>query len=288
MRFQHYDNLRVFAVVAGCGSISMAADELHLTKGAVSYRMKQLEGELGFAVFVRTSRGVTLSEKGSELLSIAQGAFGNIERKIAELSHGDAHTLTIGTSTYFASRWLSPRLMDFMRQHSDIRMRMQPMVNFRDMKRDGIDLAIRWGRGDWDGVTVQKLFDCPAWPIGNRDALACVEANGMQHAMETLTLLHDKQGSLAWERWHNVAGLDHGQRADTLTIPDPNVRVQAVIDGQGIALCDDLVAREIETGDVHRLSGHQLSDYGYFLNYDEGALDDPGVAAFVSWVVGVV
>ncbi|WP_136657804.1 LysR substrate-binding domain-containing protein [Nitratireductor sp. XY-223] len=287
MRFRHYDNLRVFTIVARHGSFASAADELLLTKGAVSHQMRQLEAELGFAVFKRHARGISLTSKGQELLATVHSAFETVEQRIAEMRHSDSRTLTIGVTTYFASRWLSPRLMDFMRAHPDIRLRIQPMIDLMDLRGEGIDLAVRWGNGDWDDVVIEDLFPCPAWPTGNRGALERVERDGLEAAFDAFTLLRDREDSDAWSRWYAVAGLPHNGRADTLIIPDPNVRVQAVMDGQGVALNDALVDPEIEAGRLKRLSTFELSDYGYFLAYEAGAMNNPDVDVFRRWLKSV-
>ena len=95
---------------------------------------------------------------------------------------------------------------------------------------------------------------------------------------------HDHDDSNAWSDWFDVAGLPHQTRRDTLIVPDPNVRVQAVIDGQGIALNDALVAREVEDGLLVRLSTAELSSYGYFLVRPHKAPMKASADAFVDWL----
>ncbi len=285
MKFRHYDYLRMFSIVAKHGSFSSAASELNLTKGAVSHQIKQLEAELGFAVFRRMPRGVALTTPGRDLLNTSNFAFTSVEQQIAELRQVGTRTLTIGVSTYFASRWLSPRLMDFMLLHPDIRLRVQPMINLLDLKNEGVDLAIRWGDGSWNDLDVQRIFLCPAWPCGNREAYESVQQLGIGTALESITQLRDRDESEAWSHWHETAAIPYRKRADTLIIPDPNVRVQAVIDGQGVALNDDLVQSEIEAGKLFRLSAIALKDYGYFFAYQKGILENPDVKAFVDWIM---
>lgn len=284
MNFRYYDNLRAFNVVAGHDSFSSAGEELHLTKGAVSHQIRQLEMELGFPLFQRHPRGISLTANGKELLATTLASFDNIERKIKALRQEGTRTLTIGVTTYFASRWLSPRLMDFMRMHPDIRLRVQPMVNLGNLNSEGIDLAIRWGNGKWNDVAIQFLFSCPAWPTGNLDALIQVQSNGIEKAFDGFTLLRDRDDSNAWSEWYAAAGLTYQGRADTLIIPDPNVRVQSVIDGQGVALNDELIEPEITAGTLHRLSNIELSDYGYYLAFTAGAMSNPDIEAFASWI----
>ena len=207
MRLKHYDNLRNFVIAARHSSLASAAEELCLTKGALSHQIRNLEDDLGFALFERHSRGVRLSQKGEALLTACRSAFDQIERKADELGDASEQTLTIGTTTYFASRWLSPRLMDFIRQHPDIRLRIQPMIELFDLEKQGVDLAIRWGDGRWTDCEIEKLFDCPAWPTGNKEAKERVERDGLETAFSSFTLLRDREDSDAWSQWYERAGL---------------------------------------------------------------------------------
>ncbi len=284
MRFRSFDRIPIVEAIARLGSFSAAAEELNLTKGAVSYQIKQLESELGFAVFDRLARGIRLTQQGEDLLKTAQSALNTIEQKIEQLKTTDARALTIGVTTYFASRWLSPRLMEFMRTHPDIRLRIQPMINLVNLDAEGIDLAIRWGCGDWTDVQIEPLFNCPAWPVGDASALRLVQELGLVEAFQRLTLLRDRDDSNAWSHWYAAAGLPYTERTDTLVVPDPNVRVQAVIDGQGVALNDELVEQEITTGQLFRLSDEELVNYGYYLALPRAEVPNSSVDIFASWL----
>ena len=90
MPFRSYDSLRLFDVAARHLSFTAAAVELNLTKGAVSYRINQLETALEFPVFTRRSRGIVLTEKGEKLWRAAQAAFRDLDREIAELQEAGA------------------------------------------------------------------------------------------------------------------------------------------------------------------------------------------------------
>lgn len=284
MRFRSFHRVPIFEAIARLGSFSAAADELGLTKGAVSYQIKQLEGELGFPVFQRLARGIQLTTQGADLLATARSALETIERKIDHLRKAEDRILTIGVTTYFASRWLSPRLMEFMRMHPGVRLRIQPMIDLLNLEAEGIDLAIRWGCGDWTDVPIEPLFACPAWPVGDRAARDLVDELGLSEAFHSFTLLRDRDDSNAWSHWYDVAGLAFTERADTLVVPDPNVRVQAVIDGQGVALNDELVDQEIEAGSLFRLGTPELAHYGYYLALPPEASVNRDVETFASWL----
>ena len=285
MAFRSFDSLRLFDIVARHLSFTAAAAEVNLTKGAVSYQIKQLEDALGFAVFERKHRGIALTDKGHALWLSSQVAFQGLERDIARLRGDRRERITIGLSTYFASRWLSPRLMTFTASHPDVGLRLQPQVNLSDLDSEGLDLAIRWGKGDWRDVEIERLFLCPATPTAGAALARRIQFVGLAEVLPDLPLLHDRDGSTAWQDWHRAAGLPYHATQASLVVPDPNVRVQAVIDGQGLALNDALVSGELAAGTLVRISEVGMPDYGYFLAYRRHALQRPGLRAFRDWIV---
>ena len=286
VEFRHHDTLRLFAEIARYRSFSDAAAALNMTKGAVSYQVKTLEADLGLALFQRSARGVEMTPGGLKLLAACQSHYEEIEAEILALKGLSSGTLTVGVSTYFAARWLSPRLMSFMQDHPDIQLRLQPMIRLFDLEAQGVDIAIRWGSGHWDDGEITPFLPCPAFPVGNAAALERVETLGWAQAISTFTLLRDHDDSNAWTDWWAAANLPHQTRRDTLIIPDPNVRVQAVIDGQGIALMDSLIERELDEGKLFRLSQHALQDYGYFLARPRRTGAPKSVRAFTDWLQG--
>ena len=282
--YRHYDTLRLFIEIAQHSSFSDAAEKLHMTKGAISYQIKTLESDLGFKVFERSARGVVLTNQGYQLLMATRSQFLGIESKLEELKGTRTQSLTVGMSSYFASRWLSPRLMSFMQLHPAIQLRIQPMTQLFDLERQGVDIAIRWGNGAWDDAEILPFLPMPAWPTGSPDVARRVKEIGLERAFSDLTLLRDHDDSTAWSDWHTAAGMPQQIRKDTLIIPDPNVRVQAVIDGQGIALNDNLIRQEVEDGKLVRLSKVELSSYGYFIARPASHQNAKSVEVFVQWL----
>lgn len=282
--FKHHDTLRLFGEVAKWASFSDAANALYMTKGAISYQIKTLEADLGFKVFERTARGVTLTQKGQQVLEVSRARYRDIEDDLTALKTSTTQMLTVGMSSYFASRWLSPRLMTFMQKYPEIQLRIQPMTQLFNLEHQGVDIAIRWGNGNWDDADITPFMPMPAWPVGTVHAAQKIQQIGLARAFSEFTLLRDHDDSNAWSDWFDAAGLPHQIRKDTLIVPDPNVRVQAVIDGQGIALNDALVAREVEDGLLVRLSTTELSSYGYFLVRPHKARMNASADAFVEWL----
>ena len=287
MRFRNFDNLRSFIVVAGHLNMGAAAEELNLTKGAISYQIQQLEAELGFDVFSRSKRKLSLTEKGSNLLQVCRTLFDNVEREIVALRQQNRDRITIGMATYFASRWLSPRLMHFITEHPEIGLRIQPLVDLMDLRANDLDLAVRWGKGEWDDETLatELIFQCPALLTASREIGEQITAQGVASVINRQTLLHDRDGSEAWMDWFDAAGLEWSPGSNDLVIPDPNVRVQAVIDGQGIALYDFLVDDEVRTGRLYQYQPVKLDAYGYYLVYPRGAKSGSAIITFRDWIM---
>jgi DNA-binding transcriptional LysR family regulator len=256
-----------------------------MTKGAISYQIKTLEADLGMALFRRTARGVTLTGEGLKVLAASQTRYEEIEAELQTLKGATSQSLTVGVSTYFAARWLSARLMTFMQQHQDVQLRIQPMIQFSDHEMKDVDLAIRWGNGQWDDGVVTPFMPMPTFPVGNSVAARRVERLGMRKAISDFTLLRDRDDSNAWSDWLDAAALPPQARRDVLIIPDPNVRVQAVINGQGIALMDELVENELADAKLARLSATALPDYGYFIYRSHRAPETEPTRVFSDWLL---
>lgn len=285
-RFQKYDTLRIFVETARHPSLSAAANALNMTKGAISYQVRILEDELQVQLLHRKPRGFTLTKQGRSLVDACASHFQTLENQIADLIERDVQTLTVGLSTYFAARWLSPRLTDFMQRYPGVRLRLQPMTQLFDLGGQGIDIAIRWGNGQWADADVTPFLQVPAWPAGNPWAKQHVDARGVKSAFSDFTLLRDHDDSDAWSDWKREAGLETIARRDALIIPDPNVRVQAVVNGQGVALMDELAQPELGDGRLVRLSGTELPDYGYFIVVPFGGKQTGATRDFVEWLQG--
>lgn len=284
-RFKYFDTLRVFDLVAAQLSFTRAAASLHMTKGAVSYQIKRLEQELGFPVFNRHHGGVSLTPKGRKLWHASQTSFQQLEQEINRLKGMDDLGITIGMSTYFASRWLSPRLMRFTSSHPDVGLRLQPATGTIDLEKERIDMAIRWGDGSWNDMNIEPLFYCPAIATAGQTITERIKTAGLATCLSEFALLHDTEDSTAWQDWHRAAGISYRAKPNELVIPDPNVRVQAVVDGQGLALNDALVHREIADGLLFKVSEVELEDYGYFLAYHRDAMANPALSDFRDWIL---
>ena len=98
-------------------------------------------------------------------------------------------------------------------------------------------------------------------------------------------MLADSSGSTGWQQWHQLAGLEYLPMQNRLVIPDSNDRVQAVIDGQGIALWDDLIQNELDSGELFFLSELAVKDAGYYLSCSYPSMErSAATETFINWI----
>ena len=284
MRFRSYDSLKIFDTVARSLSMTKAADEVHQSKGSISYQVGKLEADLGFRLFERAHATLELTEEGRRLWHVSQTALSQIDREIEDLRGTASGAVTIGALTYFSSRWLSPRLTRFFEANPGISLRIEPLNSVDMMRSLKIDMAVLWGIGGWEGHKSELLLSLPAVPTANRVLAEQVKQLGLAEAVRQLPLLGDSSGDAGWRAWHKAAGLPYAPSRASLTIPDSNSRVQAVVDGQGIALWDDLVASEFGDGTLVRLSDVRVEKAGYFLVFTDQPMSQ-SAEAFLDWLV---
>lgn len=286
MRFRSYNALWVFDAVARHLSFTAAAEELSQSKGSVSYQIAKLESDLGFLVFQREGSQVSLTRRGERLWHASQVALGQLDKEISDLqSDGSPGQIAVAMLTYFFSRWLSPRLVNFMEQHPGIALRIEPANDISAVREVGIDFGVFWGREDWTNLETDLLFTQPAKPTANAKLSRRIKKIGIAKAVATIPLLADSSGSRGWREWHRRAGLPYNPVHSSLVIPDSNVRVQAVVDGQGIALWDDLIQPEYASGALEPVSEIELDDSGYYLvSPNKGPLTPPA-EAFKNWII---
>lgn len=246
--------LRAFEAVARHLSFRRAAEELHVTPGAVSQQIRSLEGLLGETLFVRTKRSVALTDAATRMLPDIQTGLDALARATnsnAPVSAG--RSLTISVAPSFASKWLLPRLPSFSEHHPDIDLRISATVGLADFRRDKIDLAIRFGRGGYPDVQSERLFAESLAPLCSPALLRSKGPLRKPDDLRLHRLLHDtsipgESEQSAWERWLKLAGAKHvpAHRGPRFSLAE--LALQAAIDGTGVVLArmalaeDDLTA----------------------------------------------
>jgi LysR family glycine cleavage system transcriptional activator len=280
-------SLRAFEAAGRHLSFTKAAVELTVTQAAISHQVKSLEKHLGAALFLRLPRRLELTKAGTVLLPVVRDAFDHIGESVAALADEVASTaLTVRLAPSFAAKWLSPRLDDFRRKHPRIRLSLTHSNEAADFARQGIDVAVTYGKGDWPGVVAKPVLSIDFFPVcaptfmqGER---ALTDPANLRHC----TLLHDADHS-NWAEWLALAGMDEIDPMRGTVMDDTNVLIQAAIDGQGIALGSrHFVADHLDAGRLLMPFDTVMhSEYAYYVVCPKEYLERPGVSAFQDWLL---
>lgn len=173
LKSQQVASLHTFMQVAQYTSFSLAAAALHLTTGAISQQMLQLEAQLGFSLFERHSRGVRLTEAGRILLTTVQRSYQDIEQTIHSLVPStERKEIRLKLTPSFAFKWLVPRLEDFYRRHPEIQIQTFAEGALVDSERRDYDLAIDYGALPYPRRDAQLLMEEWLLPVMSTNYLA--------------------------------------------------------------------------------------------------------------------
>src|SRR4051812_30751437 len=171
-RLPSLNGLRAFEAAARHMSFTLAASELNVTQTAISHQIRRLEEELGIRLFVRQNRTLSLTPEAKEYLPGIRAAFNDLRLATDRLLRkDDGNVLTVSTLASLAAKWLLPRISSFQQQHPGIDVRITTSTALVDFRRDGVDAAIRYGRGQWPGLRADWLMADKMFPVCSPELL---------------------------------------------------------------------------------------------------------------------
>jgi LysR family transcriptional regulator, glycine cleavage system transcriptional activator len=246
------NSLVVFEAAARHLSFTRAAKELNVTQAAVSRQIQLLEDHLGVELFQRMPRALKLTPSGLRLQKAVTIGLEHIAATAAEIRRvGPRADLAISTSVTFANYWLMSRVAKFRAAHADIELKLVASSPVSDLVAAGIDLAIRYGKGQWPDVEAIHLMDNEIFPICAPGYLEGRKPpqrprDLLQHVL--LHLLEYDRNWVTWQAWLQSFGIEWRPRLKGLGFDNYLVLIQAALDGQGIALgggrlAEDFIAR---------------------------------------------
>lgn len=293
-RLPPLNGLRAFEASARYLSFTKAAEELSVTPAAVSQQVKSLEKYFGVQLFKRLTRALMLTDSGQLVLPILQEGFDQLAEADRILrSRQDNRILTVSVAPSFGAKWLVPRLNSFRRAHPDYDIRIDATDARADFKRDNVDIALRYGRGEYPGLISECLLAEIAVPVCSPLLLEDEHPLRTPEDLRHHTLLHiqwkmESDAAPNWRMWLKAAGLNEIDPDRGPQFSMESMAVQAAIDAQGVALISTaLVEEDIAAGRLFRPfpdEVHQQTKFCYFLVYPEAYLQRPKVAAFRDWV----
>jgi LysR family glycine cleavage system transcriptional activator len=285
--------VRAFEAAARNENFTAAAAELGMTQAAVSYQVKSLEERLGAPLFVRERGRVRLTALGARLLAPLSTAFDAIETAFASHRQEDESLLTITTTHTFANTWLAWRLGSFQIDHPDLAVRMTTSNELVDLRSGKADVAIRAGRGDWEGYEHHQLFPSSFTPMTSPDCLQRVEAK-LGRKMEPNDLRDEHLINPSddwWQQWF----ADNGVEPDDAVFRRPGVRLDSQADeghaamaGQGFALLTPLLWKgDVAAGRLCAPFPDRVSSraWAYWLAYPAERRMAPKIKRFREWLL---
>lgn len=280
-------SLQAFEAAARHSSFTRAAVELNLTQSAISRQIKELEVQLGVALFERIRQRIVLSSAGARLRPEIESLLVGLEHLTLRAASNRDVTghLLLATLPTFGSRWLMPRLPQFLAEHSGIQISVLTRNGHFDLAAAGVDVAIHYGKPAWPGATCTYLCAETVLPVA---APALIGADGT--FPDSAPLLHMQSRPMQWPEWLTANGQDvvrgfQGHRFDQFSL-----LIEATTAGMGIALLPSyLIEREVRQDLLRIIPGLPLvTDAAYYVVTPEERASDPLASAFRTWVIGQV
>ncbi|KEJ88793.1 transcriptional regulator GcvA [Sulfitobacter donghicola] len=281
--------LRAFDAAARHMSFAQAALELNVTPAALSFQIKSLEEHLGAPLFRRLNRAVELTEAGQALAPGAAEGF----QTLATAWHAakrtqDKQTLTVTAGPAFTAKWLAPRLFEFAQAHPEIELRFAASLQLMDLKRDNVDVAIRFGRDTPDDVYALPLAHEWIMPVMTPVmAKQFPTVESLHHAPiifdDSITFLGP---SLGWSAWFEAMGSPFSPTQGP-RFSQADHALDAGLAGAGVVLGRRaMVVKDLDEGRLVAPFPVALSiNAGFSFLCLKGMETRPQIAAFKDWIL---
>ncbi len=280
--------LRAFEVAARHQNLSKAADELNVSRTAVSQQVKQLELYLNAKLFIRQGSLLQLTEQAKQYLPLLSNSFDALSNGTLDLfERNKKQQLTVRIAQSFCQQWLLPRLADFKRKMPNISIKVLTTNNLYPQQNDNVDLEIINGYGDWPQAGAIKLTD-ESWLV--------VASPRLQKQLDIQTLddfalaekictfgYHEK-----WQDWFDIQDVTGKISESCLTFENSQLAIEAALNGLGILFVRSLLIEdELKEGRLVTLSDVTLpSKSHHYLLCSQISSQKKVVSEFKQWLLG--
>jgi LysR family glycine cleavage system transcriptional activator len=285
------DLLVGFEAAARHLSFTKAGEELFLTQSAVSRQIKELEEQLGVALFQRRHRALALTPEGQQFYAAAAQVLVTMRAATDRLrTRGGRQAIALTTTHSFAALWLIPRLAGFTRAHPEADVRITADTRVQDLERDGLDIAIRHGPPSLAGPNAIRLFGERVFPVCSPKLLTRKQLKKPEDLKNHVLLQYDDPDGrhpwLHWKTWLEVAGIAELRPAGTLSFSGYEQIIPAAVAGHGVALGRTPLVRDLLASKELVAPFKSSADpaRAYFAIVSKRAAGRPEVTAFVDWL----
>lgn len=285
--------LRAFESASRHLNFSRTADELSVTPGAVSQQIRLLEEIIGAPLFTREARGLQMTELGRAVQPLLREGFERLMDASALLREPPQNrTVAVSVAPSFASKWLMPRMDDFHAAHPDIEVWISADMELANLGNGKVDLAIRYGPGDYPGHRVDPLLSETVMPVCAPSLIHGPDPIRTAQDLVKHTLLHDmsEDGDSSrpdWAMWLKARGAGHPDARRGSRFGQSSLLIEAAAAGRGVALAKRSLAQaDLSTGRLVApfADGSQVLGYAYHIVLPRDRKLSPGTEAFVAWL----
>lgn len=274
--------LRAFEATARLGSFSAAGRELNVTHAAIAQHVRGLEDFFSQSLLFRQGRKMELTPSGQRFADSLSEGFLTIQGGVNELqAESDDRPLKIALTPSFAESWLMPRLGAFWAKHPDIEVTLQPGVGLTDLRRDGVDLAIRYGKGVWAGYQTELLASAQYVVVSTKEYISGRKVYKLSDLADAKWLLETER--MDQRLWAEELGFDL-TTANVTEFPTSTLAHVAATSGYGVAIATHAIAeRDLKSGALVSLFTAESGTLGYYLVTRKEA-HSKNLAAFINWL----
>ena len=285
--------LRAFDAAARHMSFKLAAEELHVTPAALSYQIRSLEDLLQVKLFERSNRKVALSPAGVRLYPGARDAFQRLSAAVEQVApdHNN-HVLVISAGPAFSAKWLAPRLSRFLELHPDLDPRISANLIKSDFANEQIDVAVRFGGGDYPDLTSTLLMTETITPMCSPDLLLGERPLQRPEDLRNFTLIHDDSliafpKAPGWSTWLEQTGTRDVDTERGLRFNHADHALDAAIEGAGVVMGRAVLGeRDLRLGRLIKPFDMELPvEYSFYLVAPPDKWMSKNVSAFRDWIL---
>ncbi|MEQ5837326.1 LysR family transcriptional regulator [Marinobacter sp. NFXS9] len=246
------NSLRVFEASARLLSFKAAAEELCVTPAAVSNQIRKLEEYLGARLFKRFNRRIELTDAGTKYLVRMRLIFDDIEAATRDvMQKGDASVISIAAPPMLLKMWLLPNLDRFYTTHPDLNIRFVDTVRHFDFEKEEIDLAIRYGFGDWDQLNEAFLFEENVCPVCSPNLTKGNDKLSGPEDLINFRLIYTERRLIQWDNYLASSRYEKIKITKKAWFLNSIHTLEAVLNEVGIALINkDFIKKYIDSGEL--------------------------------------
>ena len=278
--------LRALESFSRLGTVWQAAEELNLTKSAVSHQLRQLERELGFALTARVGTRLELTPLGRSYAADIRRALDILASSaVQSASRGVSGHLTVSAPPAFASNWLCTVIDGFVETFPEVSLRLVTPRRLDDASSPDVDVFVAFGQDFTGNVEVETLKRIEYTPLCSPAYLNRFDRFTDPSRLAGATLLHLLDRS-EWDGWLRLMGQPAGLAGRGITFSDMNLVYSAAMAGQGIAMGDEFVCGEaLDRGLLVRpFRQGLLTENAYCLAIPRDRQATPVRDAFLGWL----